>query len=177
MIYTIVGCGDSATGWIPNGTSIGSNDCEKFGRGVDHLLLANHPGKFRSERLAVIKRTTAQVWCTSRGQWVGLLPLAQQLTRAVSFSGYIRAGFVYTSATTPIMCMSMAINKGARQLVLWGVDMITHHAYRKGTKYGDREIGVYEKFFAACRKIKVEVYIGSHGTAFDKSLPLWTTAQ
>jgi len=175
MIFTIVGCGDSAKSWTPIGTSIGSNDCEKWGRGVDHLILANHPGKFKNGRLNIIKRTKAQVHTTSRRLWQQNLPCCLQLNRVVSFNTRLLNGFIYTSSTTPIMCMSLAIRMGATELILWGVDMLNHHAYYQGSKLGNREIGVYHKFFQACTAKGIKVYLGAHGTAFDKTLPLWTT--
>ena len=173
MIYTVVGCGPSAALWEPNGISIGSNDCEKWGRPVDYLVLANHPGKFKGDRLEIIKRTKASVQCTSASQWKALLPNAFQLLRAVSFNTRILPGFVYTSRTTPIMCVSLAIRMGAKKIIMWGCDMMSHHTYYKGSRHGDAEIALYKRFFADCKRINVEVYLGQEGTAFDNYLPLW----
>jgi hypothetical protein len=177
MTFTVVGCGPSAALWEPNGISIGSNDCEKFGRPVDHLVLANAPRKFVGDRFNVTKRSKAQVHTTSRSQWFGTFPRCLQLTRVVSFNTRILNGYVYTSRTTPIMCVSLAIRMGAKKVIVWGCDMLTHHAFYEGSKRGNAEIALYKKFFEQCKKIGVEVYLGAHGTAFDSTLPLWTTAQ
>jgi len=69
--------------------------------------------------------------------------------------------------------MSLAIRMGAKRLILWGVDMMSHHAYYQGSKRGDSEIALYKRFFVECKRIGVEVYLGAEGTAFDKTLPLW----
>jgi len=66
---------------------------------------------------------------------------------------------------------------GAKRLILWGVDMMTHHAYYKGSKRGDSEIALYKRFFVECKRIGVEVYLGAEGTAYDKVLPLWKEEQ
>jgi hypothetical protein len=176
MIYTVVGCGDTAKDWVPNGVSIGSNDCEKFGRGVNYLVLANHPGKFKADRIKTIKASKAKVLTTSQSKWKAIFPMCTQLQRVVAFNVRLIEGFVYTARTTPIMCVSLAIRMGATTVILWGVDMRTHHAYYEGSKRGNAEIALYKRFFAACKVAGVDIYLGSHGTAFDKVLPLWTTA-
>ena len=171
-IFTVVGCGDSARNWVPNGVSIGSNDCEKWGRPVDYLILANHPSKFK-DRLKVIKATKAKVMVTSRRDWDKHLPNCIQIARITAFNLRASRGFIYTARTTPIMCVSMALKMGATEIMLWGVDMLTHHAYRQGEKKGDQEIATYKRFFSYVQKTDVKVWRGADGTAFDKVLPLW----
>lgn len=172
MIATVLGCGQSAEGWIPRGTVIGSNDCEKFGKPVDILILANHPRKF-GDRLKTIKKTQAKVMVTSRQQWQNIFPNCEKITRITSFNKMLVKGYVYTSTTTPIMCLSLAIRMGATKIVMYGVDMISHKTYRTGTKQGDREIATYLRFFEACNKKGIEIYRGADGSIFDKVLPLY----
>lgn len=170
--FTIVGCGDSAKGWVKRGIAIGSNDCEKFGQGVDHLILANHPAKFK-QRLHTIKKSKAEIWCSSARVWKQIFPACRQIDRVTAFNQRIVGGFIYTSRTTPIMCLSMAVKMGAKEVIMWGVDMINHHAFRRGVKAGDQEIVVYKKFITAMRTQGINVYLGSHGTALDNFIPLW----
>lgn len=171
MIFTVVASGESARHWVRHGTVIGSNDAEKWGQPVDILVLANSPHKFK-ERIEIIKKSKARVMTTSVRQWKPYFPNCEPITRMTSFNKRISNGFIYTSATTPIMCISLAIRMGAKEIILWGSDMMNHHTYSKGTKYGEREIAVYERFFEQCKKIGVRVYLGAHGTAFDFKLPL-----
>jgi hypothetical protein len=63
---------------------------------------------------------------------------------------------------------------GAKEIIMYGCDMLTHRVWRKGTKSGDREINQYLKFFRDCERIGVKVYLGANNTAFDSVLPLWT---
>lgn len=172
MLITVVGCGDSAKHWIRRGIVIGSNDCEKWNKPVDILILANHPSKFK-ERLSTIKKSKAKVMTTSTKNWKPIFPNCEQITRTTSFNRKIVNGFIYTSQTTPIMCLSLAIKLGAREIILWGCDMISHKVFKRGTKKGDREISQYLKFFKDCERIGVKVYLGANNTAFDSYLPLY----
>lgn len=172
MIFTVVACGESAQSWERRGTVIGSNDCEKFGKPVDILVLANHPAKFK-ERLNTIKKSKAKVMATSTKAWRPIFPTCELITRTTSFNRKIVKGFVYTSQTTPIMCLSLAIRLGATEIVMWGCDMLNHKVFNRGTKKGDREISTYLRFFEDCKRINVKVYLGANKTAFDSVLPLY----
>ena len=172
MIFTVVASGESARHWVRRGICIGSNDVNKWGQEVDYLILANHPGKFK-ERLTTIKKSKANVLTTSKKQWGKIFPSCEQITRVTSFNQRIVNGFIYTSSTTPIMCISLGIKLGAKDIILWGVDMINHRVWSKGTKQGNREIAIYLRFFDACQKIGVKLYLGANNTAFDSILPLY----
>lgn len=175
-LFTVIGCGESARNWVRNGVVIGSNDCEKFGKPVDYLVLANAPNKFK-DRLRTIKESKAKVLVTSKTAWNKVFPTCEQITRYTQFNTRITGGFIYTSRTTPIMCLSLAIRMGAKQIVMWGVDMVNHHAYRRGTKQGELEIAIYNKFIKQAGVQGIKIWRGAEGTVFDNTLPLWTIAQ
>jgi len=170
---TVVASGDSAKMWIPRGTCIGSNDCEKWGQPVDYLILANAPHKFKPERLAIIKRSKAKILVTSLTQWKPIFPHAEQITRRTTFNKMIMKRFCQTSVTSPLMCLSIAVRMGADEIIMWGVDMKSHHTYREGTKAGEREINVYRRYFKECRRLDINVWLGANGTVFDNDLPVW----
>lgn len=173
MTWTVIASGNSAKGWIPRGTVIGVNDCEKWGKPVDILILVNAPGKF-NDRLNVIKKSKAKVLTNSVHMWKPYFPNCHKIERLISFNSKILKNFVYMSQTSPIIAISYAIKQGAKEIIIWGVDFLNHRKWSKGTKAGDREIKVYCKFFAECERIGVKVYLGSEGTAFDQSLPLYS---
>lgn len=172
MIITCVASGDSAKDWIPRGTTIGSNDCEKWNKPVDILILANAPHKFK-ERLNIIKKSKARVLTTSVSQWKPIFPNCERIERLISFNKLILKNFIYHSQTTPIICLSLAIKMGATQIIMYGCDFLNHRIWSKGTKSGDREIKQYMKFFAECKRIGIRVYLGANNTAFDSTLPLY----
>lgn len=172
MIFTVIGCGESADGWVRRGTCIGSNDCERFGNPVDILILVNMPRKFK-ERLNTIKKSKAKVLTNVPGNWKPYFPNCEKIQRLISFNKAILKNFIYSSQTTPIICLSLAIKMGAKEIIMYGVDFKNHHSFREGTKSGQREIDVYKRFFRECERIGVKVYLGAKGTTFDNFLPLY----
>lgn len=175
MTYSIIACGKSAAEWQPNGISIGCNDVLKWGKPVDYLVLVNSPNKFK-QRLPIILRTKAQVLTNMPGTWNKHFKKTEHI-RLSPFVVRVRPGMIYSSGTTPIIAMSVAIAKGATKLILWGVDMVDHPTFRVGVKKGDQEIHVYRKFFKEVALLGIEIYRGANGTAFDNDLPLWTSPQ
>jgi len=123
--------------------------------------------------LNIIKKSKAKVLVTNVNAWKPIFPNCERIQRLISFNKLILKNFVYSSQTTPIICLSLAIKLGAKEIVMYGCDMLTHRVWRKGTKSGDREIEVYKRFFKQCEKIGVKVYLGANGTAFDNYLPLY----
>lgn len=175
MQVTVVASGDSAKDWVRRGTVIGVNDCLKWGRDTDILILVNAPGKFK-ERLNVIIKSKAKVLTNGVNLWKHHFPKCEKIERLISFNSKILKNFVYMSQTSPIIAISYAIKLGAKEIIIWGVDFINHRKWAKGTKAGDREIRVYEKFFKECERVGVKVYLGANGTAFDNLLAMWSDA-
>lgn len=173
MIFTVVASGESAQHFERHGTVIGSNDCEKWGKPVDILILVNSPHKFK-ERIHTIKKSKAKVLTNSVANWKPYFQNCEKISRLISFNKLILKNFVYSSQTTPIICLSLAIKMGAKEIIMWGVDFKNHAHFREGTKSGSREIDVYKRFFKECNRIGVKVYLGANNTAFDNTLPLWT---
>jgi len=173
MICTVVACGDSAKGWIPRGTTIGSNDVLKWGTPVDYLILCNSPLKFKPERLSIIKKTKAKVLVTSVNHWKPIFPSCERIQKMTSFNKMIVKGFVQTSVTSPIMCLGLALRFGATEVIIYGVDFKNHSSYSQGTKRGDQEIEKYKRYFKEMNRLGVKVWRGADGSVFDNYLPLW----
>lgn len=173
MIGTIVGCGQSAENWVPRGISIGVNDALKWGKPIDQIIVVNTPNRFDAERMRFIQAHKGKFYTNLPKAWQPYVKQAELLRDMGEFHLRINKGRIYTSETSPICAISHAINQDATKVILWGVDMKNHKRYSQGTKHGDHEIGKYLKFFDACRKISVEIYLGATGTAFDNDLPLW----
>jgi hypothetical protein len=171
MTASVIGLGDSAKDWfkVPVDLSIGVNDCLKWGHDVDQLLIINFPRKFTSERMKHILSSKARVFVhTSR--WKTYFPKCEVITLS-PFAGYFRKNHIYCLKTSPIAAISLAIKQGATNVILWGIDYKSHHAYREDTKNGQHEIRTYLKFFDAVEKTGVKLYRGADGSAFDSRLP------
>lgn len=173
MTVAIVGCGSSAKNWGQQkfDLSIGVNDAAKWGYPLDQLVLINFPRKFTHERLRIIYSTKAKVW-THTGAWRQQFP-ACYVIRLTEFHKMINKDLIYCSKTSPIVAISLAVKQGAQNVVLFGVDMLTHKVYSRGSKHGDFEINKYIRFFEQLNKRGVKIFRGANGTAFDNTLPMF----
>lgn len=174
MICSIVACGSSAQDWhkVPCDLSIGVNDMMKFGAQPNQLVLINFQRKFDKQRLDTILKTRPDKVWTHTSTWQKHFSNAVVI-RLSTFNGYVRDGLIYSSKTSPMVAVSLAVRQGAKEIILWGIDMLTHRVYKKGTKEGDYEIKNYLKFFEEIRKRGIKVWRGADGSAFDLQLPLY----
>lgn len=177
MIISIVASGESAKDWhkVKCDLSIGCNDSARWGKDPDLLVLVNARRKFR-ERLDIIKQTQAKrVFVSSLKEWSLIFPKAERLKRMIEYHQRtrIRIGAQYTMRTSPIICISLALEAGATDIILWGVEFLNHRSVRIGTKKGDREVLLYLDFFKKIEALGVRIWLGANGTAFDKHLPLY----
>lgn len=182
MTVSIVACGDSAKDWhkVPVDLSIGVNDCFKFGHHPDELLIINAPGNFQptkkngyQDRLSVIRKTKPNRFITNdRMSWSRYFPNAHEI-HIRPFHKYNRKGEIYYSKTSPFVALSYAFNLGAKDIILWGVDMLTHHEYKAGTRSGDFELLELLKFIALLNNDGVMVWIGNKETALNNYLRVY----
>lgn len=174
MKIAVIGCGQSAAKWGEKkfDLSIGVNDAAKWGYPLDQLVLVNFQRKFLPPRLKTILSTNARTVWTHTNKWHHSFPHAVVI-RLTSFNGNVRNDLIYCSKTSPIVAMSLAVKQGASEVIIYGVDMLTHQSYRVGTKSGDYEIKTYLKFFECLKKRGVKVFRGATGSCFDHTLPLY----
>jgi hypothetical protein len=176
MTYHIIASGDTGANWDGTGPSIGVNDSWKWGHSTDFLVLLNSPGQFQSSRLETIRNSKPmKVYTNLPSQWSSYFDMVEQvyLRRWTSGEAF-RKGTIYHSNTSPFVAISLAANFGAENIVLWGVDMVTHHRYGKQGSGHVQEMMKYQSFIAALYRASVRVFIGSKGTAFDNILPVYT---
>lgn len=173
MTTAIIGCGQSAQHWGESkfDLSIGCNDAGKWGYSLDQLVIVNFKSKFDKTRLETILKTKAKVFIHT-STWKKDIPSANTI-KLTLFNGKVRDGFIYHSKTSPFVAISLAVKQGANDIVLYGIDMLNHKAYRQGTRAGDYEIKTYLKFFEELKKQGVRVWLGTTGSCFDNVLPLF----
>jgi len=175
MTINIVASGQSAQYWDGKGTSIGCNDCFKWGHHPTYLLLLDSPMKFR-ERLEVIKNTLPQrVFTNNTKTWGEYFPEVDKINTEV-FRNKLK-GKVHHSQTSPFPAITMAYNWGAKDIVLWGVDFMDHHLISPGKSTFISEMQNYKSLFEVLNNQGVRVWLGSKGSYFDKQLPVWSSAQ
>lgn len=173
MITHIVACGLSAQHWPGTGTSIGINDAEKWGSRCTYLALFNHPSKFsrEPERMKIITASRPKKVFTHAASWRQYFTDVE-ITPTVEYNNRIRPGKVYHKKTTPIIALCIAWNLGAKDIVLWGVDMVDHKLIRPGMKYYDQEVRALLSLTDQLKKYDVNVYVGAKGSVLCDHLPM-----
>lgn len=180
MTWNIIGCGETAAAWDGHGLSIGVNDCEKYGKRVQALVVVNPPHEFGGDRLKQILRTPAFIysndycaplWRREFGIEQGHVKIRTIVSRR--WSGKLqKGGHIYHADTSPFMAMSFAHRWGAQELILWGVDFKTHQKYHPGAPYFGHEITRYIGFAKELGRNGVKVWTGAHGSALEEYIPV-----
>jgi hypothetical protein len=171
MIISVVACGKTAEGWhnTPCDLSIGVNDCARFGKETDWLVVINR--KFPPDREAIIKASKPKMFFTTIPYWQQQFPKAETL-RLQQFSKHVKKGHVYSSKTSPFVALSLAFNAGATNVILHGVDLVGHSVIKD--KLRDYELRKFEKF---CRELAAQgcqVWVSSKDSSLSKFLPFWS---
>lgn len=172
MTVSIVACGESASEWYktPCDLSIGVNDAEKWNHPVNQLIVINSPKQFTKERQDIIKKTKATVFCHS-DSWRGIL--AYEHLRLQQFTKHLKKGHVYSSKTSPFVAMSHAFNQGATDIILHGVDLVSHPTFHPGNKLHAYELRQIEKFARMLKEQGCQVWLGKDYGALRNFLPVF----
>lgn len=177
MICSIVGCGSTAQNWHETrcDVSIGVNDMKKFGHDPDYLLVIDSPKRFTKERIEIIKSTKSK-FITRDDQWKGILGPSEKV-RLQHFGKYLKKGHVYCSKTSTFVAMSLSFNMGAKDIVLHGVDFVSHQVFHPGNRLYDYEMRQYEKFCRMLKEQGTQVWVISKDSALSKFLPVWPSIE
>ena len=172
MIVSIVAVGESGSEWFktPCDYSIGVNDCQKWNHPVNELLLINQPKSFTPSRLETIKSTKFDKVLTHSGTWDKIFPQNERI-RLQSFSKHLKKGHVYSSKTSPFVALSLAFNLGATDVILHGVDLISHPAIKD--KLLNYELRNFDKITCMMADQGCKVWLGKDYGVLTKFLPVW----
>jgi hypothetical protein len=172
MIFTIVACGQTAKDWIPRGHSIGVNDSWRFGKPTDSLLVCNRPSNFTEERLKVITTSKPETFYSHKANWAYAFPAWKKINLC-QWYGRLVKGMHYSSNTSPFIALTLAYNLGAKDIIMWGCDFVSHPTFNPDNPYRDKEIDTYMELIAELKEQGVNVWLGKEGTAFDKLIPVY----
>ena len=130
---SIIACGpQSGSLWDGTGPSIGVNDCEKFGKPVDFLLLLNSPVKFGPERMRYIEGARPKMCYSHLEKWAKVFTNFTKIKTELWPGTEIRPGVIYHSKTSPFAALSLSYVMGFTSAVMYGCDMLTHPRFSKG---------------------------------------------
>lgn len=177
MLATICALGQSANDWKPRGLTIGVNEYLVWGKQADAMIIVNAPHKFSREEMTYITQHKGKMLTNSPKQWEKYCKQAEPLKHMGAFHLRVQKGRLYSASTSPMIAISYAMQQGATEVILYGVDFKTHGKYKEGTKHGDHEIAVYKRFFESCEKLKTKIYLGATGTAFDQTVQLYDSGR
>lgn len=171
-IFTIVACGESAKEWIPHGHSIGVNDAWKWGKPTDSLLVCNRPVEFGQGRLQTIINSKPETFYSHKSNWAYAFPNWKKINLC-QWYGRLVKGQHYSSNTSPFIAMTLAYNLGAKDIILWGCDMMEHKIWNTGNPENIKEIKRHMELVEALKEQGVNVWLGKEGTAFDNLIPVY----
>jgi hypothetical protein len=177
MTVSVVACGNSAEHWhdVPHDYSIGVNDAFKWGHTFNALCVFNHRNKFTKARQEVILNTRPVKLYTHCQSWLPYFP-DHVLKRLRSWDGilYRNCDMLTHADTSPIIAMSLAANcLGAKTIILWGVEMITHSTYSKDNPLTREEIRKYVGYINNLQQSGINVYLGARPSALEQYIPIY----
>lgn len=180
MIVDIVACGASGSNWEQHDLSIGINDCWKWGKPTDALVICNRPEQFAKDRLQTIINSKPKEFYSHKSNWSQWFPKWKKLNLAPWY-GILHKGQCYESQTGPFIAMSLAFKLGATDIILWGVDFKDHRIFNDSNPETVKEVKVYMEMVACLKEYGVNVWRGPqleatvYLTAFDNLIPVFPT--
>lgn len=177
MIVSVVACGDTASEWhkVKCDLSIGVNDAFKFCYPTDYLLCCNWPTKFPIHRLNIIKASRPKTFYSNVEQWRAFFPGMVKI-RLNSWDGHLyptRRDEFSSAHTSPFIAMSMAYKQGAKDIILWGVEFISHSTYDQHNPQTRAEVKVYKQMVESLNREGVNVWLGKEGSLLEEFVPVW----
>jgi len=166
MTAHIIGCGPAGSTWNGEGFSIGVNDCWKYGRPTNHLVVLN---SFESQpkRKAIIDRSIPDVFWGHLGKWESR-PDFRMITMQ-PWKGNFVPGKIYYSNNSPFVAVTLAYQLGYRTMVLWGVDFTEHPIIKNDLL--KQTLKDFAELQAELIKNGASMYLGSKGSRLN--LELW----
>lgn len=167
---SILGCGQTATNWDGSSYSIGVNDVWKYGIKTNRLIVVNSLTKWQDRRKIVLDSRPKDGLYSQIASF-NHHPNYKHIGAMQRWRSTFKQGTLYHSSTSPFIGISMAHNMGFKEIVLWGVDFISHPVVKNNVL--KREIMYYETFSKALLKEGTKVYLGTSFGALKDILPIW----
>jgi hypothetical protein len=168
MICNVIGLGETAELWDGQGFSIGVNDCFKF-RQTDCLVVVNSFRKLPEREKIITESRPVQGFYSNMSKW-SHHPFYKTLNLQ-KFTKRAEPDKVYHSQTSPFIAISLAAYLGYTEIVLYGVDMVSHPAFKNHKLIN--EVRQYVLFVKELEKQGVKVYLYTNFGALAEHLPVW----
>lgn len=191
---SILGCGESGAKWGGTGDSIGVNDCWKFGRPTDYLMVIDPPGRFTADRRKTISDSKPKHFVTDSKAWLQQFHSNKREAETIKpnsaykeiyctngpklikyrfspWRGRIMPDQIQYWHTSPFPAISLAYLLGYKEIILWGVDFNTHKSWNP-TKKNELafELQGYKELVRSLDEVGVNVYLGNGGSMLGEFL-------
>ena len=166
MTIEVLGLGESLSEYQPNGNiTIGVNDIHSRIK-TNYVVCVDTFEPFTKERLNTILNTKCCGFYTHLPCWKSVENYTEiKLHRLAEIDSEL---FRYSNNSPFVACV-LAYKLGATRIVLWGVDMNTHHALSKPNSF-ERAVKDYVKLKSDLLDRGCELVIGSEISALHKIL-------
>ena len=170
MKIHVLGCGETIAEFYDEGITIGVNDIWQY-YATDYLVVVNKPGDFDYDRLEIIKNSKPKKFYSQLMEWE-FMPNFEKIE--LRSDRKIEAGEKYCiSHISPFVAVQIAARLGAKEIIMWGVDMNSHmHLQYKVDK-------IIEDFRLLKNMLEdegVSLKVGNYGSRFSKILPVYGEA-
>lgn len=118
MIANIVALGETAKQWNGEGFSIGVNDCFRWGKPTDNLVLVDSLRSIPTRKNIVTKSNPEILW-SNMSCWT-FHPSFKPLGQTFHWKGRFVPGNLYHSNNSPFIAVTLAYRLGYRTMILWG---------------------------------------------------------
>jgi hypothetical protein len=165
MTIEVLGLGESLSEYKPNGnTTIGVNDIYSRVK-TDYVVCVDTFEPFTHERLRTILNTKCKGFYTHLDCWKSVQNYTEiKIHRVAELDSEL---FRYSNNSPFVACI-LAYKLGAKKIILWGVDMNTHHALNGNSR--DKAISDYIKLKGDLKEKGCELVIGSPLSALHRIL-------
>lgn len=186
-ICNVIACGESGQYWDGTGDSIGVNDSWKWGHPTDYLMVIDPPGRFTPDRRKIIQNSKPKHFITDSKSWLRLFHDPEKVDRIKphpdykelyctngpqlmkyrfsKWRGRLMNDQISYSHTSPFPAMSLAYLLGYKEIVLWGVDFVTHKAWNpQKPEQLNTQLSEYKELVRALDEVGVKVYLGHTGS-------------
>lgn len=168
----ILGLGESLQFFRPDGSlTIGVNDiCKHYT--PDIVVCVDRPDRFEKERLQTIVSGKQKRFVTHLQQWRGHPMNGLDIQRIQPYNPRMLGKVLMHSNNSTFVAAVLAFMEGAKEIVLWGVDLNNHPHIKDQVAYRARQD--FENLNQHLLVRGIKLYVGSPVSSLHKVLPVWT---
>jgi hypothetical protein len=157
-----------------NAPKIGVNDIWSKVK-TEMVVCIDRPEKFTTPRLNTIKDCTPKIFYSYLDDWRNSKPSSHYWkapTKSILKGEVFHEGTIYHSLNSPFVACNIAYLLGAKNIVMYGVDFMSHSKL-KGSTAISKIISDFQWLNESIKKRGSTIYIGHTATKLNGALELW----